>query len=87
MRCPHQSCLEIHQSRILSVQCKVGLVHTLRQQLDVSVLYRFHCRFDHIIHLYEPLLLDHRLYRSAAAVMGSYIMRMRNDLYEQSLLF
>ena len=65
---------------------KIGLLHALRQQLDISVLHCLHCRFDQLIHLYKPLLLHHRLYRRTAAVVCSYIMRVRLHLYQKSLL-
>ena len=53
---------------------KVGLFHPLGNQLDITVLHCFHSRLDQFIHLHKPLLLDHRLNRCFAAVMGSHIM-------------
>ena len=64
---------------------KVGLVHTLWKKFDISVLHTFHSRLDHLIHLYKPLLLDHRLNRCMTAVMHTDIVGMWNNFYQKSL--
>ena len=66
---------------------KICLLHTFRKKLNLTIFDTFYCRFDQFIHLYKPLLFNHRFYGSTAAVMGSYIMRMRNNLYQKACFF
>ena len=66
---------------------QIRLVKTLRNEGQVTVLDRFDSRFCHLFHLYEPLLLDHRLYRRTTAVMSTYIVYMLFYFYKQSLCF
>ena len=65
---------------------EVRLLHTLRQQLDITLLYGLHSRLDKFIHLHKPLLLYHGLHGSLAAVMGTHVMGMRNHLHQKSKL-
>ena len=64
---------------------QVNLVKTLRNKGQIAIFDRFDGRLCHLFHLHEPLLFDHRLYGSAAAVMSSYIMNMVYHFYQQSL--
>ena len=66
---------------------EVCLVHTLWKKLDLTVLYTFNCRFDHLIHLYEPLLLNHWLNSCVTSVVYTYIMRMWYDFYKKTFFF
>ena len=65
---------------------QIDLVKTLRHKLKVAILDRLDGRLRKFFHPYEPLLLNHRLHRRMAAVMGTHIMRMLNYLYQVSLL-
>ena len=56
---------------------KICFFHTLWKEFDFSVFDSFNCRLNQFIHFHKPLLFDHRLYRCAAAVVGSYVMGMR----------
>ena len=62
---------------------EVDLLHSLRKQPDLSVLYSLHSGLYQSVHLYEPLLLHQRLHRRPAAGMGSHIVRGRPRLYKQ----
>ena len=53
---------------------KVCLFHTLRNQLDLSLFDSFYCRFDQLVHLNEPLLFDHWLYRCLTTVVCTNIV-------------
>ena len=58
---------------------EVGLFHAFRNQTDFLLLNCFYCGLDQLVHLYKPLLFDHRLDGRAAAVMGAYIMAVVFD--------
>ena len=60
---------------------EVVLLHALGDQLDLTVLYRFSCRLDQFIHLYEPLVFYHRLDGGLATVMGTYVVYVVFDLH------
>ena len=64
---------------------EISLLHTLGNQLDLTILYRFNGRFDELIHLYKPLLLYQGLNGGLAAVMSSYVMTIILNLNQQSL--
>ena len=64
---------------------QINLIETLRHKLKLSGLNRFDRRFCKLLHAYEPLLFYHRLYGCMTSVMGSYIMRMRNNFHKISL--
>ena len=64
---------------------QINLIETLRYELKLSGLNRFNCRFCKLLHADEPLLFYHRLYGCMTSVMGSYIMRMRNNFHKISL--
>ena len=66
---------------------QINLVKPVRHKFQFAGLQRIDRRFCQFFHLYKPLLLDQRLYRCAAAVMGSHRMGMGNDFYKKSLLF
>ena len=53
---------------------KIGLVHSLRDELNLAILYSITCRFNHFIHFYKPLLFDKRLNYAVTAVTGTYIV-------------
>ena len=53
---------------------KIGLVHSLRYELNLTVFYSITCRFNHFIHFYKPLLFDKRLNYAVTAVTGTYIV-------------
>ena len=65
---------------------EVGLLHTLGNQLDLAVLYSLYGGPYQFIHLHEPLLLYQRLNGGLTAVMGTYIVGVILDLYQQSHL-
>ena len=65
---------------------EVGLFHSLRDQLDVPVLYSFYCGLDQFIHPDKPLLLDHGLDGCLTSVMGTYIMSIIFNPYKESHL-
>ena len=65
---------------------KVGLVHTLGNQLDFAILYSFYRRFNQLIHLHKPLLFYQRLNGGLATVMGAYIMGIVFNFYKQPQL-
>ena len=65
---------------------QINLVKTLRHKFQVAVFHCFNSRLRQFIHADEPLLLDQGLHGCVAAVMGSYIMRVGNYLYQIALL-
>ena len=65
---------------------QVNLVKSFRNKCKLAVLDRLDRRLSHLLHSDEPLLLDHRLYRCVAAVMGTDSMGMRNDLDKETKL-
>ena len=65
---------------------QISLVKPLRNEGQVAILHCFDSRLCHLLHLYEPLLLDHGLNGGATAVVGSYIMDMVYHLHQQTLL-
>jgi len=65
----------------------VGLVHTLRDELDLSVADNVDCRFCQRLHLDEPLFGNHRFNGGSAAVAGSYIVGVVLHLQQIALLF
>ena len=62
---------------------EINLVHALRNQADVPVLHAFYGRLDQLAHLHEPLLLDQRLHRGLAAVMGSHVVGIVLDAHQK----
>ena len=60
---------------------EVVLLHTLGDQLDLTIFYCFSCGFDQFIHLNEPLVFYHRLDGGLATVMGTYVVYMILDLH------
>ena len=66
---------------------KIRLVKTGRNEFQISVIQSFDCSLCHLVHLYKPLWLDHRLYRCAAAVMSSNAVVVRNYFYQKSKFF
>ena len=65
---------------------QIRLVEALRHKGQISVFNSLDSRLCHLLHLYEPLLLDHGLNGGATAVVGSYIMDMVYHLHQQTLL-
>ena len=65
---------------------EICLIHSCRKELDLTILNAFYCRLDHLVHLNEPLLLDHRLNRCVASVMHTNVVGMWNDLHKKSFL-
>ncbi len=63
---------------------EVGLLHGIRDELDIAVLHRPDGRLNEVIHLHEPLFLHHRFDGRAAAVMGSYVVGEVLDADEKS---
>ena len=66
---------------------KVSTVKMTWYETEVTVLYCLDRWFCHLIHLYEPLLFNHWLYRSVTAVMRSYVMLMVLDTYKVTAFF
>ena len=60
---------------------EVGLFHTLRNQLNLTILNGFYRRLNELIHLYEPLLLDHRLNGGLTTVMCTDIVAVILNAY------
>ena len=57
----------------------INLAETVRDEVYFPVLLCFAGSGSHIRHFYKPLWFDHRLYGCAAAVVGTYVVGMRND--------
>ncbi len=66
---------------------KVSFIHTLGNQLNITVPDRLHRGTDQFVHLHEPLFLDHRLDGRLTAVMGAYVVRVVLDLHKQPFRF
>ena len=66
---------------------QICLVKTGRNKFQISVIQSFDRSLCHLIHLYKPLWLDHRLYSCTAAVMSSNAVVVRNYLYQKSKFF
>ena len=60
---------------------EIVLLHTLGDQLDLTIFHSFSCGFDQFIHLNEPLVFYHRLDGGLTTVMGTYVVYMIFDLY------
>ena len=60
---------------------EIVLLHTLGNQLDLTIFHCFSCGFDQLIHLNEPLVLYHRLDGGLTTVMGTYVVYMILDLH------
>ena len=65
---------------------EVDFLHALWQQGNLLVLHGLDGRLNQLVHLHKPLLLDHRLYRGIAAVMGTNVVGMGYNLYQEPLL-
>ena len=65
---------------------KVGLFHTLRNKLDVAVLYGFYCGLNQLIHLDKPLLFYQRLNGGLTSVVGTYVVGVIFDTDQKSHL-
>ena len=65
---------------------KVGLFHTLRNKLDVAVLYRFYRGLNKLIHLDKPLLFYQRLNGGLTSVVGTYVVGVIFDTDQKSHL-
>ena len=63
---------------------EVKLVHALRHQLDLPCLHSLSGGFDQLVHLHEPLKLDHGLNGGVAAVVGAYVMGVVLDLHQKA---
>ena len=61
----------------------IGLVHSLWNQLDITIFYSLHCGFDQLVHLDKPLLLHKRLNRRLAAVMCAYVVAVILHLHKK----
>ena len=66
---------------------QIDLIKTLWHELKIAILHRLDGRLRKFFHSYEPLLLNHWLYRRMTAVVGTYIMGMRNYFHQVALLF
>ena len=66
---------------------QIYLVKTFRNKLKLPGLNRIDCRFRQLFHLHKPLLLNQRLHRSLATVMGSHIVYMVFNPNQITLLF
>ena len=64
---------------------KVGLFHTLRNQLDLAIFYSLYCGLNQLLHLYKPLLFYKRLDGGLTTVMGTYVVAVVLNLYKQAL--
>ena len=85
IRCPHQSCREMHQSLMFSIQ-EVDVPQRSGVELDLAPLHRLDARLGERLHPEEPLPRDVRLDRRAAAVVVADRMLVVVDLPEQPLL-
>ena len=65
----------------------VDLIHALRDQLDLAFLHCLHRRFNQLVHLHEPLFLNHRLNGRLTAVMGAYVVGIVLDPHEKPFFF
>ena len=65
---------------------EICLVHSFRNQLDLTILYCLYSRFNQLIHLNEPLLFYQWLNRSLTTVMCAYIVAVILNLNEKSHL-
>ena len=63
---------------------KIGLVHSLRDELNLACLYSVTRRLNHFIHFYKPLLFDKRLNYAVTAVTGTYIVAVVFYLAKES---
>ena len=64
---------------------KIGFAKACRNKFQLALIENVNSSFCHLVHTNEPLRLDHRLYRSAAAVMSSNAVGMGNYLHQKSL--
>ena len=58
---------------------QIGLSEALRNEFKSAGFKCLYRRFRHLFHLDKPLRFYHRLYGCAAAVVGTYVVGMRND--------
>ena len=60
---------------------EIVLLHTLGDQLDLTIFHCFSCRFDQFIHLNEPLVFYHRLDGGLTTVMCTDIVAVILNAY------
>ena len=64
---------------------EISFSKALGNKFQFSCVQDFYSCLRHLVHAHEPLRLDHRFYRSSAAVMGSHAVAVRNHFYQKPL--